>query len=357
MRRQELVCLAILATALPAATAAADPIADFYKGKEMQMIIRTTAGGGYDIYARLLARHIVNHIPGKPTTMIPVNMPGGGGIKAANYVAQVAPKDGTVMTIVSQGLPMYQALDLGKKLKADMRAFNWIGNMSDSNQIIVTWHTSPTKTLADAKARTTVIGSTGAGSISTQLPAVYNNVLGTKFKIVFGYISGSEVNLAMERGEVEGRGTNTWASYVASNSDYIKNHKLNYLIQVGLKKEKDLPNVPLLRDLATDADDKAVLDFVSKAVAVGRPIAVGPGVPKARVKALRAAYEATIRDPAFIADSKRIKAEISSMSGEDLQQLVSDLIDAPQRIRDKVKNAIQPKDAEKLATKAKKKKG
>jgi tripartite-type tricarboxylate transporter receptor subunit TctC len=349
MNRHEFICLAMVAAAWPTA-AAADPVADFYKGKEMQMIIRTSAGGGYDIYARLLAHHIINHIPGKPSTMIPVNMPGGGGIKAANYVAKVAPRDGSIMTIVSQGLPMYQALKLGTKLEADLREFNWIGNMSDSNQLIVTWHTSPTKTLADAKKRTTVIGSTGAGSISTQLPAVYNNVLGTKFKIVFGYRSGTEINLAMERGEVEGRGTNPWASYVASTPNYIADHQLNYLIQVGLKKEKDLPDVPLLRDLAQGGDDKAVLEFVSKAVAVGRPIAVGPGVPKERVKALRAAYEATIQDPAFIADAKKARAEISSMKGEDLQQLVNDLINAPQRIRDKVKEAIKPKDAEKLAT-------
>jgi tripartite-type tricarboxylate transporter receptor subunit TctC len=321
-----------------------DSVADFYKGKQVKMVIRSSTGGGYDLYARMLMRHMTRHIPGKPRA-VNINMPGGGGIKAANYVALVAPRDGSVLTIVSQGLPMYQGLKLGSKLKADMKAFNWIGNLSISNQILVVWHTSPIKTLEDAKKRKINVGTTGAGSISTQLPAVYNNILGTKFNIIFGYFSGGEINFAMERGEVEGRGTNTWASYNSATPRLIKEKLIRPLIQTGLKKEKDLPNVPLLRDLATNPEDKAVLEYVSKAIAVGRPIAVAQGVPMARVAALRAAFDATLEDSQFKAEAKKQRAEIAPMSGIEMQKLVSELVDAPEDLGAKVLAAIDPKRA------------
>jgi tripartite-type tricarboxylate transporter receptor subunit TctC len=341
--------LAAVGTAAPQ-VAMADPIADFYKNKQVKMVIRSSTGGGYDLYARMLMRHMTRYIPGKPRGLN-INMPGGGGIKAANYVANVAPRDGTVMSIVSQGLPMYQGLKLGSKLKADMKAFNWIGNLSISNQILVMWHSSPIKTLEDSKKRKINVGTTGAGSISTQLPAVYNNVLGTKFNIIFGYFSGGEINFAMERGEVEGRGTNTWASYKSATPRLVKNKLIRPLIQVGIKKESDLPDVPLLRDLATNPEDKAVLEYISKAVAVGRPIAVAQGVPMARVVALRKAFDATLEDAAFKAEAVKQRAEINPMSGADLQQLVTDLVDAPQALRDRVIAAIDPKRAK--ATKRK----
>ncbi len=338
------LALGLAATGAMAPEAAADAVADFYKGKTVKMVIRSTTGGGYDLYARMLMRHMTRHIPGKPRA-ININMPGGGGIKAANYVAQVAPRDGTVLTIVSQGLPMYQGLKLGTKLKADMKAFNWIGNLSTSNQTLVVWHTSSIKTLEDAKKRAVNIGTTGAGSISTQLPAVYNNVLGTKFNIIFGYFSGGEINFAMERGEVEGRGTNTWASWKSASTRLVKNNLIRHLIQTGLKKEPDLPDVPLLKDLATNDEERAVLDYVSKAVAVGRPIAVAQGVPMDRVTALRKAFDDTLVDPAFKAEAEKQRAEIDPMNGADMQKLVADLVDAPQGLRDKVIAAIDPKRA------------
>jgi tripartite-type tricarboxylate transporter receptor subunit TctC len=339
-----LPAFAMAATATLPQAVMADPVADFYKGKQVKMVIRSTTGGGYDLYARMLLRHMTRHIPGKPRG-VNINMPGGGGIKAANYVAQVAPRDGTVLTIVSQGLPMYQGLKLGNKLKADMKAFNWIGNLSTSNQTLVVWHTSSIKTLDDAKKRQVNIGTTGAGSISTQLPAVYNNILGTKFNIIFGYFSGGEINFAMERGEVEGRGTNTWASWKSASTRLVEKNLIRHLIQTGLKKEPDLPNVPLLKDLATNPEDKAVLDYVSKAVAVGRPIAVAQGVPMDRVTALRAAFDATLEDPKFKAEAKKQRAEIDPMSGVEMQKLVADLVNAPEDLRNRVLAAIDPKRA------------
>lgn len=332
----------IAAVALPGAPALADEVADFYKGKPMQMVIRSTTGNEYDLLARTLARHITAHIPGKPADMTPINMPGAGGIKAAEYIASVAPKDGTILTIVSQGLPMYQALELGKPMKADMKTFGWIGNMSTANQTLVVWHTSPVKTVEDAKHRFTPVGSSGAGSISVQLPAVYNNILGTKLKIIFGYPGGAEMNLAMERGEIEGRGTNTWSAWKATHTDWIRDKKIVPIIQVGLKKEPDLPNVPLLADLAKTDRERDILGYVTRAVAVGRPIATTPGVPPARLAALRAAFDATVVAPDFKADAERQGLDVQTMTGAELQEIVTALVDAPADLKAMVKEAIKP---------------
>jgi tripartite-type tricarboxylate transporter receptor subunit TctC len=340
---QRLALVSFFALACLGTPAAADPVADFYQGKQMKMIIRSGVGGGYDLYARVLATHIGKHIPGNPQ-VLPINMPGGGGIKAANYVANVAPKDGTILTIVSQGLAVDQALGLNPTLEADLREFNWIGNMSSHNQVSVVWHTSKTQSWEDALKRETIMGTTGAGSISTQAPAVYNNILGAKFKLVVGYPDGPDVNLAMERGEVEARATNPWVSYKATTPQLVEQKLIKPIIQIGMQKEPDLQDVPLMRDLAKTPDDKQIVDFISRAVAVGRPIATTPGVPAERVAALRRAFEATLTDPAFLADVEKQRMEIRGMSGDELAQLVKDIISTPAEIREKVKLAIEPKN-------------
>jgi tripartite-type tricarboxylate transporter receptor subunit TctC len=340
---QHLVYTGFLIGTLAVSPAFADPVADFYKGKQIKMIIRSGVGGGYDIYARALAAHMSRHIPGNPT-IIPVNMAGGGGIKAANYVANIAPKDGTILTIVSQGLAVDQALGINPGLEADLREFQWIGNMSSANQVTVVWHTSPTKTFEDAKKRETVIGSTGAGSISTQVPAVYNNILGTKIKLVVGYPDGTDINLAMERGEVEGRATNPWVSYKASTPRLVNEKLIIPIIQVGMQKEADLPDVPLMRDLAKTPEDKQIVDFISRAVAIGRPIATTPGVPADRVAALRKAFDATLNDPQFLADAEKQRMEIRAMDGAELAKLVQEIIETPPALREQVRQAIEPKN-------------
>jgi tripartite-type tricarboxylate transporter receptor subunit TctC len=338
----------VFAWAVVAATpAAADPVADFYSGKQIKFVIRSGVGGSYDSYSRLLARHIGKHIPGNPT-VVPVNMPGGGGIRAANYVAKIAPQDGTILTIVSQGLPVDQALGLNASFQADLRDFHWVGNISASNQVLVTWHTSPTKTLADLMRRETVIGSSQAGSISVQMPAVLNNIVGTKIRIVFGYPDGRDINLAMERGEVEGRATNPWASYISTDPQYVENKLIIPVIQMGMEKDPNLPQVPLMRDLARSPADQPVLDFMSKAVSFGRPIATTPGVPAERVAALRRAFDAALKDPAFIQEAKTQRAEIQPMSGAELEAVVRDIIGAPADLRERVKLAIQPANAKQI---------
>lgn len=328
-----------------ASTAHAQDEAKFYEGKQVRMIIRSGVGGGYDLYSRMLARHIGKHIPGNPA-IVPINMPGGGGIVAANHVATVAPRDGTILTMVSQGLPTDQALGLTPSFKADLRTFNWIGNMSSSNQVTVVWHTSKTQTFEDAKKRETLIGSTGAGSVSTQLPALFNNLLGTKFKIITGYPDGREVDIAMERGEVEGRGTNPWASYKSAQPRLVRDKLIRPIIQIGLEKEPDLPDVPLLLDQPVAPEDKPVLEFMSKAVMVGRPIGTTPGVPAGRVNALRRAFDATLKDPEFIAETTAQNAEIDYMSGETLAKIIDDLIGAPPAVHERVRAVLRPKESD-----------
>jgi tripartite-type tricarboxylate transporter receptor subunit TctC len=321
---------------------AQEPVADFYRGKQIRIVVRTTPATDYDQYSRLLGRFMGKHIPGNPA-MIVVNMPGGGGITAANYMAQVAPRDGTVMGIVSQGLATDQALGMSPQLKADLREFNWIANVVYSNQLLVVWKTSPTKTIEDAKKRVTTIGTTGAGSASVQYPAFYNNVLGTKFKIVFGYPGGQHIDLAMERGEVEGRGTNPYSGWMASKPTWIPTRQIISLIQAGVEKEPALPDVPLIIDQPVRAEDKPLLNFMAQVSTVGRPLATTPGVPADRVAALRAAFIATTKDPEFIAAAAHENLEFRPMTGDKLQEIIVGLLNAPPDVRERMKTALEPK--------------
>lgn len=329
-----------------AAHAFADPVSDFYAGpgKQMKVIIRDTTGSNYDMLSRLVARHMGAFIPGQPT-IVPINMVGGGGLIAANYVATVAPRDGSILSIVGQGLIADQALGLSPQFQGDLRQFNWIANIESSNQILVVWHTSQTKTIEDAKIRETTIGATGGGeaSASVQYPAFFNNILGTKFKIILGYVGGPQINLAMERGEVEGRGTNTYTGYMASKPHFLTQKLLRPLVQVGLEPEPELKDVPLLLNLPVKAEDKPLIEFISKAVTVGRPIATTPGVPAERVAALRKAFDLALQDPELIAEAKRENAEIRPMTGEVLARVIRELIEAPKDVRDRMKVAMEPK--------------
>ena len=340
---------------LTAPSAAADAIEEFYRGKPMRLIVHTTPGGGYDAYGRLMARHIVKHIPGAPTIVVQ-NMPGGGGLRQANYVGNAAPKDGTILALISQGLPLLQIAGgevENTKLEVDFLTFNWIGNLSDSNQILVTWHTSPVKTFADALKTQEVLGASGVGSISVQLPSVVNNILGTKFKIITGYPAGNEMNLAMERGEINGRTANTIASYKATTPQYITEKKFNYIFQVGIAKEPDLPDVPLLTDLAANDIDRGVLRVMTNISEFGRPVATTPGVPNDRVAALRQAFQAMLKDAPFIAEAGQSRMEIGDMDGEQVAKLVAEIVTAPWPVVERLVKAMElPKDVEALKAKA-----
>jgi tripartite-type tricarboxylate transporter receptor subunit TctC len=335
--------IAALAT-LPEAVRAQTPpdnlgVADFYRGKQMRMIIRSGPGGGYDLYSRLLARHLVNHIPGNPT-IIAQNMPAAGGIAAINYVAANAPLDGTVITMVSQSAAIDRALGLTSTLTTAFGEFNWIGNLNDSNPLTYVWHGSSIKTIDDARRREATLGSTGAGDISSWLPNIYNRILGTKFKIIEGYRSGAEVKLAMERGELDGFGANPLSSLLASAPDYLRDKKVTVLVQVGVRRETALPDVPVLMELGRNDEEKQILAFVAKGLAVGRPIGVGPGVPAERVAALRRAFDATVSDPEFIAEARKQGLDIGAMAGVNVQQLVNDVLGSSADIKARVRAVL-----------------
>jgi tripartite-type tricarboxylate transporter receptor subunit TctC len=323
--------------AVVATSAAADPIEDFYRGKQIKIYVRAAAGGNYDIYSRLLGRHIARFIPGHPS-VLPINMPGGGGIVALNYVANVAPRDGTVLTMITQSFPMDQALGLDKNLKVDLRTLGFIGNMSDTNEFFFTAKSSPTKTLDDARRRETVFAATGIGSIVTRLAALYNNLLGTRFKIIYGYPSGPDMTLALERGEVEGRSTSN-PQVMGTKAELTA--KYNFLIQAGMKKVAQFEEVPLLRELARNAEEQQIFDFISRAVVIARPIVTNAGVPPERLAALRRAFDLAVADPAFLDEAARQNLEINGKGGEDLQKMVSDMIGMPQGVLAIVARAIE----------------
>jgi tripartite-type tricarboxylate transporter receptor subunit TctC len=266
-------------------------------------------------------------------------MPGGGGLTALNYTVNVAPHDGTVLTMVTQTTPMDQALGLDKNLKVDMRTLRWIGNMSDENLFLVTARNSQTKTLQDATKRETALAATGAGGVEVILASVVNSVLGTRFKNILGYRSSPEMNLAVQRGEAEGRTTTNLRALFAATAGGAS--AFNILVQTGLKVAPDQPKVPLLRDLASGPDQKVVLDFISRSMALGRPVATNQNVPAERVAALRKAFDATMKDAEFLAEAKQQDLDISPWTGAELEQVVADIVNtsAPEAAR--IRQAIE----------------
>lgn len=320
----------------------AESAAEFYRGKQVRMVIRSAPGGGYDLYSRLLARFIGNHIPGNPT-VISQNMPGAGGLVAINYVAGVAPRDGTIITLISSSLVLDQALGLTPQLVADLRALNWIGNLLDSNVLTYVWHASPIKTMDDARRQETLLGSTGAGDISSWIPEVYNKVLGTRFKVIEGYRSSADNKLAMERGEIAGVGSNPLASLLAAQPDWVREKKVSILVQIGLKRDAKIPDVPLLNELARNDGEREILGFISNAIAIGRPFGTNQGVPPERVAALRKAFDNTVVDPAFKAQADKEGAEIGPANGVTVQRLIGEVIGSPEGIKAKVKAVMPPR--------------
>jgi tripartite-type tricarboxylate transporter receptor subunit TctC len=342
-------CLAVLlAASLPfaAAPARADAVADFYRGKRLILVIGYGTGGGYDLYARMLGRFLGDHIPGKPT-IVPQNMPGAGSRGAANWLYKVAPHDGTVIATLSQTTPTDQALGQAG-VQFDVRKFNWIGNMVVVNNLLFVRAATGVSTIAQAKEKVLSIGATGASSPSVLYPQVSNNLIGTKFRIVSGYPGGGDVNIAVERGEVDGRGSDSWASLQSTHPDWLRDHTINILFQIGNKREAGMPDVPLWSELGTNDEQRQILDILSGDVAVGRPILTAPDVPPDRVKALRQAFDETLADPAFKAAAAEAHMDFNPIGGEELQAIAGRIAGASQDIIAKVKEAIVIKDMRQL---------
>jgi len=346
------------AVALPllmAAPASADDVADFYRGKRISLVVGYGTGGGYDLYARMLGRFMGEHIPGKPT-IIAQNMPGAGSRGAANWLYKVAPRDGSVIATLSQTTPTDQALGQ-PGVQFDVRKFNWIGNTSVINNLLFVSARSGVATLDQAKSKPLAIGATGASSPSVLYPQVSNNLLGTKFRIVSGYPSGGDINIAVERGEVDGRGSDSWASMKSTHPDWLRDHTINILFQIGAKREADLPDVPLWSELGQTDEQRQVLEILSGDVAVGRPILTAPDVPPDRVRALRRAFDETLTDPLFVDAVSKANMEFHPIGGEALQDVVSRIAGASPQVIAMVKEAIKIKDVRQLPGDQKPKEG
>ena len=327
---------ALLAIALPAPTARAELPADYYKGKQVDLIVGYDPGGGYDIYARALARHIGRHLPGNPTVVVR-NMPGAASRLAANHLYSIAPKDGTTFGTIARGLPTEELLGAAG-IRFESQKFTWIGSMNNEVSVGIAWHTSPVKTIEEAYSREMIVGGI---SDSIVFANVMNSVLGTKFKIVTGYKGGGEISLAMEQGELHGRMGWSWSSVMSTNRDWIRDKKLLLLVQFSTTKHADLPDVPLVTELARSPEDRALLELVFARQVIGRPFIAPPGLSADATATLRKAFDATLADPEFRAEAVKSKLEVNPVSGEDVERLVTRLFQTPSAVVERAKTIIQ----------------
>lgn len=324
-----------LLMAVPAAQAQSP--AEFYKGKTIDVIVGSLAGGGYDQYARVLARYMPAHVPGNPQ-MVVKNNPGGGGRTAMNQVYSVAPKDGTAIGITTRNVtwdPLY-----GEVSSFDPLKLNWLGSLNSDTSLCVVWHTTPHKNLDALKANEVLMGSGGPTISDSVHVKLLNQIAGTKLKLVLGYKGSTDVHLAMERGEVQGRCGLTWGSIQARYGHWMAERKITPVAQFALKKEPDLPSVPFIMDIAKTQDEKQMIELLLAANEMGRPFFAPPGVPKDRVDALRAAFVATAKDPAFIAETKKQKMELQLMTGEEVEALVKRVYATPKPIVEMAKKIV-----------------
>jgi tripartite-type tricarboxylate transporter receptor subunit TctC len=314
--------------------AAADEIADFYRGKTIVLTVGTTPGGGYDGDARVIARNIGRHIPGEPNVIVQ-NMPGARGLTAANHLYNLAPKDGTAMGILQRG-HLTAAYLYPDGVRYDERKFNWIGSTGAETSVAIAWHTAPQKTVQDVRKKELVVG--GAGD-SLTFPKVFNYTMGTKFKIVTGYRGTPSVLLAMEKGEVDGIAYYSWSNIPSKNPDWLSEHKIHVLFQTGDEPNEALPDVPLAKDFALDEQKRKVLDLWLAPNTAARPYAMPPGVPKDRVTAVRKAFMDQFKDPLFLADAKKVGMEIGPKDGQYVQDLVNRLHRSPQNVIEQARKA------------------
>jgi len=317
MRRN--VLAALFACTLSVGASADDKaVADFYSKKTVTIAVGFSPGGNYDLYARLVSRHIGQYIPGKPTVIVQ-NIPGAGSRRLANVVDRVGPHDGTFIGLPNQGIPMDQAIG-AEGVQFDARKFQWIGSPTEDVNVVWAWHTNPVKTIEDARQREMIVGATGPGSPTHFYPRIMNTLIGTKFKVVSGYTGSSELDLAIEKGEVGGRLVG-WSS-LKITGDWVATGKAVVLIQIGLRKAPDLPKVRLVQELVTSEKDRQVLEYLSLTPAMGRPFFMSPSAPAERVAAIRRAFDATMKDRGFLDDARRAKLDVNPLSGAELARVV-----------------------------------
>ena len=327
--RAALASAAIIASA----PVSANEVENFYKGRNVSFLVGVSQGGGYDTDLRLVARHITRHIPGRPNA-VPQNMTGATGLVMANYMYRVAPRDGSVVALIQNGLPTFQAV--GREgVQFDAREFQWIGSVAPTVEAMITSKASGVRTVEDAKKREVIAGSNGASGITYMYPLMMNEMMGTRFKMVTGYPGSGQLNLALERGEVEAR-NNSWTSIKSTKPDWIKDGLINVLVYSGPPQD-DLPGVPHFEDLIADPENRAVARVVTAGNKLGRPFTVAPGVPADRVEALRAAFIAMLKDPEFQKDADALRIEVQPVAHQELKRIIDELFATPDHLKERAR--------------------
>ncbi|HTI85799.1 MAG TPA: hypothetical protein VL966_04280 [Alphaproteobacteria bacterium] len=337
--RRSLMAAAWIACATWPIAAAADTVEDFYRDKTISLYIGYAAGGGYDQYGRLLARHMGQYIPGKPT-ILPKNMPGAGSLNAINNVYNVAPKDGTSIATFGPEVA-FEPLRGGEGVKFDTLKFNWIGSMNRQVGLAVMSARSGIRTILDARTKQVSVGASGSGSQSNLNPQVYNAFLGTKFKVITGYPGTKDITLAVERGELDGIAGWSWDSLKLERPQWATSKDVNLVLQVSDRRHPEIPDVPNIYDYVDNPDDKATLELIFGHQLLGRPFMMAPGVPRERVEAARWAFDRTMKDPKFLAEAAAIRLEIDAVSGEEIEAHVKRIFSMPKALIDKAAMTIK----------------
>jgi tripartite-type tricarboxylate transporter receptor subunit TctC len=340
MRRWR-VCGALAAAVFAASPSAhAQSVRDFYKSHPITMLVGSGAGGGYDVYARAFARYWTNHIPGHPA-IVPKNMPAAAGLAAASALYNSSERDGSVVGAFTNGAAM-DPLFGNAGAHYDALQFKWLGSIGKLENVCATWHTSPVKTIAAARQRQVIVAAAGATSNTAIVPKMLNELIGTKFKVISGYDPGSGLTIAVESGEAEGICGLSWSTMKASRPRWVNDHLLNVIVQMGLFKLHDLPDVPSALDLVSDPQNKQVMELILLRQEAGRPFAAPPGVPADRVEALRQAFAETLKDPAFIAEAEKTELEIDPLTGQEIEKMLATAYAAPKTIVQRAAALVEP---------------
>ena len=323
---------AVMTAALFASTnahaGAAPSPAEFYKGRTIALIIGYAPGGGYDLYGRVLSQHMSRHIPGNPR-IIPQNMPGAGSLKAANYVFSVGRKDGTVIGTFARSMAISQLIG---HATFDTRQFSWIGSITKDTSLCVSWHASPIKTWNDVMTKQFTVGGEGADADPDIFAKLYKNLFGANFRLASGFPGTSNIALGMQRGEVQGLCGLSWSTLKSQHPDWLRDKRVNLLIQAAPVKDPELPDVLMASDLVKTDEQKQILDFAVVSQTIARPIAAPPGIPADRKAALRAAFDATMKDPVFLADIKRLQLDARPVSGAEIDTMIAELYMTPKDV-------------------------
>ena len=317
--------------------ARAQSVEDFYKNKSISLVVGFSVGGGYDLYARHLARHIGKHIPGKPA-ILPQNMAGAGSLRAANFIYTAAPKDGTAFGTFSRTTGINPLLESGATF--DGTKFTWLGSVTDDTSLCITWHTSPVKTWKDFIEKPVTLGGQGPSSEPDIFARLYKNVFGAPIKLVAGYPGTNEIMLAMERGEVDGLCGLSWSTIKGRHAAWLKDKKINLLVQAAFKKEPEIGDVPLVMEQTKDAEKLQILKLILAAQEMARPFAAPPGIPDDRKAALIAAFDATMKDPEYLAEAKRLNMDVAPVSAAALDRLLAELYATPKNVVKQASEAI-----------------